>query len=340
MKKFTFLTEEQCRGKEHREETMTDYSVVLGGRCPENLLKDKSKQMLGRYWLKTPEKIQWWDDQEVQMQIAGKRETIEGAEITDSGIGAKPVLHFDSLNDIPTNGEPPKRTENGVLEVEYGHYPQTAPNKAIQEELEDLFAQNKLRQTKNIYMTYLKALDDSNELYHEPNIDLEYEFNGKRYVRTKAKPDYEYFNLSEGDFTYEKDDYVWIEVEPIKWLIDEEQKFMITDKIIFAGIEFDDPSKFNKSYLYKDYLSHDYFCKDVEQYFEGTSINKFMNNCWAKDILQINKEKETKQKTHSSEELKSFARQGEKKYTQIGQGYRSYIQETKKDQKRDDGARQ
>ena len=67
----------------------------------------------------------------------------------------------------------------------------------------------------------------------------EYEYNGKRYVRVQANSYYDGndFTLSNGG-NYRDGDSVWVEVAPVKWLVDEKARTMITEKLIFSGVQF------------------------------------------------------------------------------------------------------
>ena len=38
-------------------------------------------------------------------------------------------------------------------------------------------------------------------------------------------------------------DDVWVEVLPVKWLVDEKSRMMITEKLIFAGVQFNKERK-------------------------------------------------------------------------------------------------
>ena len=45
------------------------------------------------------------------------------------------------------------------------------------------------------------------------------------------------YTLSNGE-TYRDGDKVWVEVAPVKWLVDEKARTMITEKLIFSGVQF------------------------------------------------------------------------------------------------------
>lgn len=154
------------------------------------------------------------------------------------------------------------RTEDGVIEIEYGNYPQSFANNFLQEELEKLFKAQKLNKTGNKYVT-----DSRENPYYEHDEDFrpivceEYEYEGKKYIRynvnlgddTTLTP----LNKANENMVFEKGKTVWVEVEPIKWLVDEEQGIIFTEKIMFAGIGLED---------------------------KGITLEEFVNDYWAKSI--------------------------------------------------------
>ena len=196
--------------------------------------------------------------------------------ITSRMTGARPVLPF-SLFKIPTNG---KRGKDGVLEVEYGYYPQRAASKGMQEILEEAYRSNSIPETGNSYTTDSVDYSDSVTVF-QPQTHQEYEYNGKRYVRIKAQVSY-YYRFSNGEI-YRNGDNVWVEVEPVKWLVDEKARIMITEKIIFAGVQFDnDEYKVQYDYDNNEYIYKRDFVKD----FKKTNIKKFMDKYLAKELFQ------------------------------------------------------
>ncbi len=62
--------------------------------------------------------------------------------------------------------------------------------------------------------------------------------------------------------------FVWVEVAPVKWLVDERAKMMLTDKLIFAGVQFNH--------------TIGYHTKD----FDRTDIKTFMDKYLSKDLVQ------------------------------------------------------
>ena len=77
--------------------------------------------------------------------------------------GARPALSFSSISSIPTNGESGKRARDGILEVEYGYYPQKAASKDMQERLERAYRSGSISRTRNSYTTDSRKYDAYNE---------------------------------------------------------------------------------------------------------------------------------------------------------------------------------
>ena len=90
-----------------------------------------------------------------------------------------------------------------------------------------------------------------------------------RYVRVEANSDFggNAFTLSNGE-QYRDGDNVWVEVSPVKWLVDEREKVMLTDKLIFSGVQFNH--------------TRDYHTKD----FDKTDIKTFMDRYLSRDLEQ------------------------------------------------------
>jgi len=189
--------------------------------------------------------------------------------LSERGAGVRLVYEFTTTRKIPTNIGAGKLKEDidGIKYVEHAYYPQMIAKN--QEELEMLYKDKKMVVSGNLYTT------DSNKGYskdgefkeqkHKEYID---ERTGKRYVRTVANFCCEEQILSDGK-KYKRGDIIWVEVSPIKWLVDEKSKKMITEKILIAGVQF----SHNEYYYQED--------------FEKTDMNKFINKYFVKEILQL-----------------------------------------------------
>ena len=274
---FTFLTKEQCFGndkldilkKRGIQAAITDFSILLGAFV-SNYHIDNDSSLEGRigwYWTKSDNGI----NDACVVDIFGRNY----CNVTFRNGGARLALPFSSISSIPTNGESGKRARDGILEVEYGYYPQKAVAKDMQERLERAYKNRTISRTKNSYTTDSVTYDNFYTSFHnddtlfQPQVHQEYEYNGKRYVRVEANSNFicGKFQLSNGE-SYRDGDNVWVEVQPVKWLVDERAKVMITDKVIFSGVQFN--------------RTRDYHTKD----FDKTFIKTFMDRYLSRELEQ------------------------------------------------------
>ena len=269
MSNFTFLTEEQCFGndkldileKRGTQAAITDFSVLLGGWVSDYHVDNDSslEGRTGYYWTKS-------DDGDNDGRVVFGNGSSQYDVVSGRDGGACPALPFSSISSIPTNGESGKRARDGILEVEYGYYPQKAASKDTQERLERAYRSGSISKTRNSYTTDSRKYDAYNEKFLEKQHD-EYEYNGKRYVRIEVNSGRSQYVLSNGE-TYRDGDNVWVEVSPVKWLVDEREKVMLTDKLIFSGVQFNH--------------TRDYHTKD----FDKTDIKTFMDRYLSRDLEQ------------------------------------------------------
>ena len=242
MSNFTFLTEEQYLGSDKLEilekrgtkAAITDFSILLGAYVSDNNHIENDNSLEGRtgyYWTKSYNGRN--DARVVTAAGSGDYDPVNGR----NG-GARPALPFSSISSIPTNGESGKRARDGILEVEYGYYPQKAVSKDMQERLERAYRSGSISKTRNSYTTDSVAYDECDTSF-QPQTHQEYEYDGKRYVRVEANSEFggRPFTLSNGE-QYRDGDNVWVEVLPVKWLVDERARMMITENLIFAGVQF------------------------------------------------------------------------------------------------------
>ena len=271
MSDFTFLTEEQIFGsnqidimrKRGIKAVISDFAALVGGWISDYHV-DSDSSLNGRtgfYLTKSYE-----GNNEVRVVLAfGETDSIN---MDARPYGVRPVLPFTSIDNIPTNGREYWNVINDVLEIEYGYYPQRAVSRNMQNELEKAYKNSSVSKTGNSYTTDSIAYKDFATAF-KPKIHEEYEYNGKRYVRVEAKSSYEgdNFTLSNGE-KYCNGNNVWVEVEPVKWLVDEKERIMITEKLIVAGVQFN---------------------KKGEEYtgnFDESDIKKFMDRYLARDLVQ------------------------------------------------------
>lgn len=281
MSEMTFLGKEQYFDedkidiikKKGTKAAITDFSILLGGLVSNDRYINRDSRLSerpGSYWTRSEDK-------------SGMSDIVvsQGCDrVYYRWNGARPALPFSSINEIPTNGESGeiKKDKDGVEYVEYGYYPQMVATN--QDELERACQAKKLAESGFSYTTDSKRCydygDPFEEQEHEEYID---EKTGKRYVRVIANFNLDSTKLSNGQ-KYRNGDPVWVEVEPIKWLVDRDAKIMLTDKIIFAGVQFAEKGT-------------EYHTED----FEKTRIKKFMDEHFSKDIEQVRNLQKTEKTT-------------------------------------------
>lgn len=160
----------------------------------------------------------------------------------------RPILQSNAI----TEGLIKSATQdcNGIYEVEYGEYPQYAVPNQLQILLEYKFCHNTLNKTNKNYTFDLAK-------YNEPNVNFveskyaEYEYKEKKYIRMIANSDFEEnvkFKLSNG-MEYKNGDVVWLEVMPVKWLIDTNTNTLISKIGLISGIRYLDLEQYLNKYM-------------------------------------------------------------------------------------------
>ena len=170
------------------------------------------------------------------------------------------------------------RGYNGTEEVEYGEYPQNAADSRMQNILESEYNRG-MNKTGRSY-TFDSVKYDDYDTGFKPVTYEEYEFQGKKYIRIKANSDFgdNEFKLSNG-VEYGNGDYVWVEVSPVKWLIDDRTGILISKKGLVSGIRFLDKNTnykgdFDRTEM-KEYLDR-YMLRDLTQTVTFTRVQNMI----------------------------------------------------------------
>lgn len=157
------------------------------------------------------------------------------------------------------------RGYNGTEEVEYGEYPQYAADSRMQSILESEYN----RGMNKTGRSYTFDSDDDYDTGFNPVTYEEYEYQGKKYIRIRANSDFNgnKFKLSNG-VEYRDGDYVWVEVSPVKWLIDDRTGILVSKIGLVSGIRFLDRNHnykgdFSRTEM-KEYLDR-YMIRDLTQ---------------------------------------------------------------------------
>ena len=175
----------------------------------------------------------------------------------------RPILRSSEISSQITQNR--VRGYNGTEEVEYGEYPQNAADSRMQNILELEYNRGMYKTGRSYTFNSMKYDDYSTGF--KPVTYEEYEYQGKKYIRIKANfQTPEKYKLSNG-IEYEIDDYVWVEVSPVKWLIDEDTGILVSKKGLLSGIRFDGTN-------YKGD-------------FDRTEMKKYLDNYMLRDLSQI-----------------------------------------------------
>ena len=271
MSGFTFLTEDQVFGKNRLkifEEygtkcTMTDFSKLLDyfratymSASNQEILKRQLKDKVGDWWTKS---------------LYGNRNVVvvctDGNKTWDFSDGrhaaARPAITYSEISSMCSE---PVRRENGVLEVEYGEYPQMVVDENYSGELEEEFNNGNLKVTGKSYTTDSPCCFNAE---FSPRKHIEYEYKGKKYIRFCKGLNHDGKNLH--NLTKISEDIpFWVSVEPITWLVDEKADIALSEKIIFAGVQY----KFSK-----------FGMDDYDGDFDKTDIKQFMDTYFSKEIV-------------------------------------------------------
>ena len=239
---------------------ITDLCILTGGYLCEDTI-DEDRSLTGRtscFWTRS-------DDGDNDVRVVNKYGSNRDSYFRYARNGAvRPALQssviFSQISPNKVSGY------NGTEEVEFGKYPQNAADSIMQNILE-LEYKRGMNKTGRSY-TFDSVKYDDYDTGFKPVTYEEYEYQGKEYIRIKVNSSFIFkFMLSNGA-CYRNGDYVWIEVAPVKWLIDDENNQLISKKGLVSGIRFLDKYKeyygnFNKTEMY-EYLNK-YMIKDLFQ---------------------------------------------------------------------------
>jgi len=234
---LTLLTEGQIWGNNSESQlkvlkkygtkaAITDLCILTGSLTIDSIYIDEDKSLTGRTgYFCTKSNYEYGV---LGVDECGQKSFMRGNE---NDIAIRPVLKsstvFSQLYLNRVSGY------NGTEEIEYGEYPQNAAPETLQKELELAYKKGMIKTGK--YYTFNSSDSFSNGFI--PIIYDEYEFHGKKYIRIEVNPDFstDSFLLSNG-FEYTNGDYVWVEVSPVKWLVDDETQLLISKKCLVSGI--------------------------------------------------------------------------------------------------------
>ena len=239
---------------------ITDLCVLTGSDlCKETIAEDRS--LTGRFswfWTRSDD----GDNNVCAVHIFG---CMGSSYRYGRRCAVRPVLQSSVIfSQISPNRV---RGYNGTEEVEYGEYPQNAADSRMQNILESKYNRG-MNKTGRSY-TFDSVRYDDFDTGFKPVTYEEYEYQRKGYIRIKANSVFrgDKFMLSNG-VEYRDGDYVWVEVSPVKWLIDDRTGILISKKGLVSGIRFH-----NKRTIY-------------EGDFDRTEMKEYLNRYMFRDLTQ------------------------------------------------------
>ena len=261
---FTFLTEKQIFGKNQldilrifgSECAITDFSILLGGYVALDCYTSEGiskKNRTGSWWTKTS-----CDENACIVLTVGSSHY---RKVNKRNVGARPSIPYSSISSHCQNKVMMK---NGILEVEYGEYPQTVVNEDFARILESEYSNKTIKQTGKSYTTDSVYFRYSLAPF-KARIHIEYEYDGRKYIRFIGDSNCSEEVLSDGRMVQEGTAY-WVEVEPIVWLVDEKEDIALSKKLLFSGVQFS-------------------IKKNYDGDFEKTNIKWYMDTHFSKDII-------------------------------------------------------
>ena len=280
---FTLLSDEQVFGSQKIDVikkmggacAISDFAILLGGYVSDYYVKCDSslKGRIGWWYLSSSDGnggvYDYFKDGDRAWTFAGLR----------SG-GVRPVLPYSNISNISSNGV---RRREGFFEVEYGEYPQYVVDTSLARTLESNFLSGTIKKTGKTYTTDSRKFDVNSSPFRAYEHE-EYEYNGKRYIRIKI-PNGLSYRLSNGK-KYNEGDTVWLEVSPIKWIVDEKAGLLVSKNLIASGIRFCNDGQYNGD-------------------FKNTEMYQYLNTYFAKDMVpSVVRKMTTEEKKQYEEEQK------------------------------------
>ena len=207
------------------------------------------------------------------------------------------------------------RYSTGKL-IKYGEYPQKIVDEKLAKELEEEYQKGLLDKTgKNYSIDYVKKDDDDDNL-----ISLKYEefdYKGKDYIRKFGK---KYIRMFPSQDSVGKilsdnrkivaDEPYWISIEPINWILDWHYEIAMSEKILFAGIQFGKVNdiieeleeQINDNVANEEVVKEEQINDNVDENidydelkFNQTYIKKFLDKTFLPNIVKLSPAEEREQ---------------------------------------------
>lgn len=258
---------------------ITDFAILLGGDVFDNKVEydNTLKGRTGFYYVKLNDSDYYYDPKCILViDESGNYYEIENCLSRNACI--RPILSFSNIHDY---GVINQQKTSGILEIEYGEYPQYVVDNDLNEKLEKLLWSGDLTITGKNYTTdsvhYYDGKQNMNPIKH-----IEYEFEGRKYIRLLGDENGKSSIISNG-LRIEIGKPYWIEVSPIKWLVDDVSKLLVSKNLLLSGIRICSFDKVLKEiYWYKKsdvaYFLNNYFINEIKPLANLEESYQFDNN--------------------------------------------------------------
>ena len=266
MIKYDLLTEEECFGdkkldlfkKRGLQAYPTDFEQFSNPHCKFiNTLNWRESYGKRSYATKTPGKFSNTDSNNIRtVSKDGKKDY----QVIDIPIPTRIVVVPDDINELLVGGTA-KKSKDGILEIEYGLYPQMVESVEMQKKLDETFI------LKGTLIPFVIPSDYGD--------DKEYEikkYKDKYYVKLKS---YDNIKLSNGK-TYEEGEEVWFSLEPIRLLYDEKTQKFVSEKVLFD------------IFYPKNFILYDGTKIDNEFDYEDSNVKDYLDNCFGPLMERLN----------------------------------------------------
>lgn len=243
MIKVTLPSKEEVKklNKNMQIARMTDFSILLGGTS--NSFTDLTSDYWTRdFYFKYSALVVTFNNYIIRNSFS------------DRTVCIRPII---SLEDVDV--------KSGAYSFFYGEYPQTIVDEKLSVELEQEYKNGNINATDKTYTTDSENYENMFSSF-KSRTHIEYQYKENKYIRFKADRNCIGKKLSNG-IEIKKDDIYWVKVEPIEWLIDNEQNIAISRNLLLSGIQFDD------------------FLSDWNYEFEHTFISRFLDEYFSKDMI-------------------------------------------------------
>lgn len=257
MSEFVFLKEEEIVGNEQlkvfkdygSKAAITDFAILLGGSFSSVSFVDDSNSLKDRGGYYFTGSFEKYGGVEV---VNGEGKMLH-ADTIKTNYGGRPACYFFDIvyHDVFLHEVINWRDVGDVREVEWGEFPQSVVSDEIAEKLNEEFRMYvQFKNTPLANQIGISKMKPTGKFYNFDSIKYfqnkpfaldsleEFAYNDRKYVHVTTNSTLTDFSKLSNGRTVNPSTSYWVEVEPIIWLMDDKTRTIITKKVIFAGVPF------------------------------------------------------------------------------------------------------